>query len=49
VTREDIVAKARDLMTPVLGAAKTGKLIAQVFDLENMKSVREFRPLLQKT
>jgi hypothetical protein len=41
------VAKARELMTPVLGSAKTGKLIDRVLGLENVKDIRELRPLLQ--
>ena len=45
--REEVVAKARDLMTPVLGAGKTGKLIEKVLTLEAVKDVRELRPLLQ--
>jgi 2-methylcitrate dehydratase PrpD len=48
MTREEIVTKARDLITPVLGAAKCSKLIAQVLDLERLKNVRELRPLLQR-
>ncbi len=48
MTREEIVAKARDLMTPVLGAAKCSKLIERTLDLENVKNVRELRPLLQR-
>jgi 2-methylcitrate dehydratase PrpD len=48
MTREDIIEKARDLITPVLGAATCQKLIDKVFALENVKSVLEFRPLLQK-
>jgi 2-methylcitrate dehydratase PrpD len=47
MTREEVVAKARELMTPVLGAANTSALIQKMLDLENVKSVREFRPLLQ--
>jgi 2-methylcitrate dehydratase PrpD len=48
MTRDEVVAKARDLMTPVLGADKSSKLIARVLDLENLKNVRELRPLLQR-
>jgi 2-methylcitrate dehydratase PrpD len=48
MTREEIVAKARELMTPVLGAGKCSKLIERTLDLENMKNVRELRPLLQR-
>jgi hypothetical protein len=32
----------------VLGAATTAKLIERIFDLENVKNVRDLRPLLQK-
>src|SRR4030081_3189064 len=47
MTREEVVAKARELMTPVLGAAKTSKLIDRVLGLDNVKNIRELRPLLQ--
>jgi 2-methylcitrate dehydratase PrpD len=47
MTREEVVAKARELMTPVLGAAKTSKLIDRVLELDNVKNIRELRPLLQ--
>jgi 2-methylcitrate dehydratase PrpD len=49
MTREEVVAKARELMTPVLGAAKTTKLIDRVLGLDNVKNIRELRPLLQRT
>jgi 2-methylcitrate dehydratase PrpD len=45
--REEVVAKARDLMTPVLGAERCSKLIQAAMNLENVKSVRALRPLLQ--
>jgi 2-methylcitrate dehydratase PrpD len=48
MTRGDIVEKSRDLITPVLGASTGEKLIGRVLDLENVKSVRELRPLLQR-
>jgi 2-methylcitrate dehydratase PrpD len=48
MTREEMIAKARDLMAPVLGAATTQKLIDKVFALESVKNILEFRPLLQK-
>jgi 2-methylcitrate dehydratase PrpD len=48
MSREEIIAKARDLITPVLGAATFGKLSDRIFDLEHLKSVRELRPLLQR-
>jgi 2-methylcitrate dehydratase PrpD len=48
MAREEIIAKARDLIVPVLGASRFDALAGRIFDLERMKSVREFRPLLQK-
>jgi len=47
MTRDEIIAKARDLMTPVLGARKCANLIGKVFDLESVTDIRELRPLLQ--
>jgi 2-methylcitrate dehydratase PrpD len=49
MTRDEVVAKCRDLMTPILGAANTSSLIDKVLSLENVKNVRELRPLLQRT
>jgi len=48
MTRDEVAAKARELMTPVLGPSTTAKLIERIFDLENVKNVRDLRPLLQK-
>jgi 2-methylcitrate dehydratase PrpD len=45
--RQEVVAKCRDLMAPVLGTASTGQLIARVMELEKCKDIRELRPLLQ--
>jgi len=47
MAREEVIAKARDLVTPVLGAPKSAKLIETVFSLENLKSIRDLRPLIQ--
>jgi 2-methylcitrate dehydratase PrpD len=47
MTRERVAAKARELMTPVLGASQTIRLIDRIFDLEKVKDIRELRPLLQ--
>jgi 2-methylcitrate dehydratase PrpD len=46
--REEVIAKARDLIVPVLGAAVFAKLNDKVFAIEDVKSVLELRPLLQK-
>jgi 2-methylcitrate dehydratase PrpD len=48
MTREEVVAKARDLMAPVLGADASGKLIDKTLALESVKDMRELRPLLQR-
>jgi 2-methylcitrate dehydratase PrpD len=47
MTRDEVVAKARELMTPVLGADKCSKLIERVLALDTVKDIRELRPLLQ--
>jgi 2-methylcitrate dehydratase PrpD len=47
MTREEVVAKCRDLTTPLLGAATTAKLIERVLNIEKVKNIRELRPLLQ--
>jgi 2-methylcitrate dehydratase PrpD len=47
MNRDEVVAKARDLITPVLGAATTTKLIDRVLNIESIKDIRELRPLLQ--
>jgi 2-methylcitrate dehydratase PrpD len=47
MTREEVLAKARELMTPVLGAAKCSSLIERVLALDSVKNIRELRPLLQ--
>jgi 2-methylcitrate dehydratase PrpD len=48
MSKEEIIAKARDLVTPVLGTETCTKLIDKVFGLEQVKDVRELRPLLQR-
>jgi len=48
MTRDEVVAKARGLMTPVLGAATATKLIDRLLDIESVKNIRELRPLLQR-
>jgi 2-methylcitrate dehydratase PrpD len=47
MTRDEVVAKAHGLMTPVFGAAKATKLIDRLLNIESVKNVRELRPLLQ--
>jgi 2-methylcitrate dehydratase PrpD len=47
MSQEEVVAKARDLVTPVLGSDKCTKLIEKIFGLDRVRDVRELRPLLQ--
>jgi 2-methylcitrate dehydratase PrpD len=47
MTRAEVVAKARDLMTPRLGAEKTGRLTEAVLNIERTRDVRELRALMQ--
>jgi 2-methylcitrate dehydratase PrpD len=49
MSRDEIVAKARDLMAPVLGPAAAASLIEKIFALENVKNIHELRPLLQRS
>jgi 2-methylcitrate dehydratase PrpD len=46
--REEVVAKCRDLTEPVLGTPTCTKLIEKVLSIENMKDIRELRPVLQQ-
>jgi 2-methylcitrate dehydratase PrpD len=49
MSREEVVAKARDLINPILGAAKCDALIEKLLALETTKDIRELRPLLQRS
>jgi len=49
MSRDEVVAKSRDLITPVLGQAASASLIEKVLALESVKDIRELRPLLQRT
>jgi 2-methylcitrate dehydratase PrpD len=49
LTREQVIAKARDLMAPVIGDKSTSGLIDRLLELEKIKDIHELRPLLQWT
>ena len=49
MTREEVIAKARDLIVPVLGEATAKALVDKVFALETIRDIRELRPALQKS
>jgi 2-methylcitrate dehydratase PrpD len=48
MTREQVIAKCRDLITPVLGPQSAEALIKTAMNIENLKNVRELRPRLQR-
>ena len=48
MTRDEVVAKARDLISPVLGGTACAGLIEKVLALESVPNVRQLRPLLQR-
>jgi 2-methylcitrate dehydratase PrpD len=48
MTREEIVAKANDLIVPILGRATSQKLVETVFAIERVKNVVELRPLISR-
>ncbi len=45
--REEVVAKARDLVAPVLGSAKSTELLSRLIRLDSVSDIRELRPFLQ--
>jgi 2-methylcitrate dehydratase PrpD len=48
MSKDEVIAKARDLMEPVLGAQACAALVDKVLAIEQVKDIRELRPLLQK-
>jgi 2-methylcitrate dehydratase PrpD len=47
MTTQEIDDKALDLMAPIIGKERAGKLVAAVRTIDTLRSVRELRPLLQ--
>ncbi len=47
MSREEVLAKASDLIEPVLGAAQSGQLIEQVFQLERVTDIHQLSCLFQ--
>lgn len=47
MSRDEVVAKARDLVAPLLGANKCTRLIETTLQLDSVRDIRELRPLLQ--
>ena len=47
MNHDELVAKARDLIAPVLGSETCERLIERIFALETVSAVSQLRPLLQ--
>jgi len=47
MARDEIVAKAHDLIVPILGTPQCANLIEKVLNVDRVKNIRELRPLLQ--
>ena len=47
MSREEVAAKGRELLAPVIGARRAEKLIATVWNIERVPDVTRLRPLLQ--
>lgn len=47
MTRDEVAAKSRDLLRPVIGARRTERLIDTIWRIERVRDVRQLRPLLQ--
>jgi 2-methylcitrate dehydratase PrpD len=47
MTREEVIIKARDLITPFAGGKSADALIDKILNIEEVKDIRELRPLLQ--
>lgn len=48
MTRDQVIEKCRGLVSPVLGLLAARKLIDTALNIDNLKDVRELRPLLQR-
>lgn len=48
MSRSEVIDKARDLISPVLGREPSTRLIETVFDVENLTDIRALRRLLQR-
>jgi 2-methylcitrate dehydratase PrpD len=48
MSRSEVIEKARDLVTPVLGRETFARLAETVFDIERVTDIRSLRRLLQR-
>lgn len=45
--RDEVAAKSRDLLVPVIGSRRTERLINAVWNIERIRDACQLRPLLQ--
>ena len=48
MSRDEVIAKARDLIVPVLGRDTSQRLIDTVFNIESLTDIRILRRLVQR-
>lgn len=48
MSHDEVIAKVRDLVVPIQGETKCADLIEKIINIENLKDIRELRPVLQK-
>lgn len=48
MSRAEVIDKARDLITPILGRNKSERLIQTIYAIEGVTNVRMLKPLLQR-
>jgi 2-methylcitrate dehydratase PrpD len=48
MSRAEVIDKARDLVSPILGRETTARLIETVYAIESVTDIRKLRPLLQR-
>jgi 2-methylcitrate dehydratase PrpD len=48
MSHDEVIAKVRDLVAPVQGEAKCSSLIEKILKIEDVKDIREIRPVLQR-
>jgi 2-methylcitrate dehydratase PrpD len=47
MSRDEVAAKSRNLLSPVIGSGRAERLIKSICDIEHIRDVRSLRPLLQ--
>ena len=48
MSSDEVASKARDLMIPVLGKTRTGRLVDAIWNIDRLPNLRELSPLLKR-